>query len=96
MYPQEFTEIFMCVVLAFYGSENRRLFEIERETMGRQGKVLDFLNQSLPDGLILDVGAEDGVTASRIRERQVICQEPSDGMVNFGNHRLWPKGLSLF
>ena len=68
------------------------MFAIERSSMDRQGKVMEFLNSYLPGGLILDLGAGDGYTAARITGADIICLEPSDGMVNFKNNRLWAKG----
>jgi len=79
-------------VIPFYGTQDRKMFAIERSSMDRQGKVIDFLNKHLPPGLILDVGAGDGYTAKRIKNADVICLEPSAGMVNFSNNRLWAKG----
>ncbi len=79
-------------VIPFYGARDRKMFAIERSSMDRQGKVIDFLNSHLPQGLILDIGAGDGYTAKRITVADVICLEPSNGMVNFNNNRLWVKG----
>jgi ubiquinone/menaquinone biosynthesis C-methylase UbiE len=79
-------------IIPFYGASDRDTFSIERESMDRQGKVVEFLNKHLPRGLILDIGAGDGFTASRIRAGDVICMEPASGMVNFGNNKLWARG----
>lgn len=63
--------------IPFYGSENRELFAIEHSSMDRRGKVVEFLNNNLPGGLVLDIGAGDGHTASKIVNSQVICLEPA-------------------
>ncbi|PKK88452.1 MAG: hypothetical protein CVV64_18815 [Candidatus Wallbacteria bacterium HGW-Wallbacteria-1] len=75
----------------FYGSDFSELFAIERSAMDRQGKVIDFLNSNLPSGRILDIGAGNGFTASRLLgpDRQVICVEPSDTMPDFSLPLTW-------
>lgn len=80
-------------IIPFYGSKQHEMFAIEREAMDRHGVVLDFLNRELPEGLILDVGAGSGYMASRIRgNRQVICLEPSAGMMDRNISNIWIKG----
>ncbi len=79
-------------LIPFYGAKNREMFAIERSSMDRQGKVIEFLNRHLPGGIILDIGAGDGYTAKRITGADVICLEPSVEMVNFNNNKLWVKG----
>lgn len=78
----------------FYGASQRELFAIERESMDRQGKVIARLNQVLPQGTLLDIGAGDGYTAKRIQNRTIVCLEPASGMVNFDNTALWVKGTA--
>jgi len=78
--------------IPFYGSQNQRLFAIERTSMDRQGKVIDFLNNHLPEGLVLDIGAGDGYTAKRITAAEVICLEPSTEIANFANNKIWTRG----
>ncbi len=80
--------------IQFYGSENRELFAIERASMDRCGKVVEFLNNNLPVGMVLDIGAGDGHTASQIINSEIICLEPAPGIVNFSNNRLWAKGTA--
>lgn len=69
--------------IPFYGADDRRLFDIERGAMDRQGKVIAALDQLLPSrGLVLDVGAGDGFTAERLRNpsREIVALEPAEGM----------------
>jgi len=79
-------------VIPFYGSWDKEMFAIERSSMDRQGKVIAFLNEHLPQGLILDIGAGDGFTAKRIVGRKVFCMEPSTDIINLDNNSLWVKG----
>lgn len=71
-------------IIPFYGAENREMFAIERAAMDRPGKVISHLNESLPVGLVLDVGAGDGFTADALAspERRIVGVEPAPGMVN--------------
>ena len=80
--------------IPFYGSENRELFAIERASMDRHGKVIEFLNNNLSKGLVLDIGAGDGHTASKIINSEVICLEPAPGIVDFCNNKLWARGTA--
>lgn len=79
-------------VIPFYGSQNKDMFAIERSSMDRQGKVIAFLNEHLPQWLILDIGAGDGFTAKRIVGRKVFCLEPSTEIINLNNNPFWAKG----
>ena len=71
-------------LIPFYGGENPRLFEIERRCMDRDGKVIAHLDDILPDGLVLDVGAGNGFTAMKLRSQQrtIIPMEPDTKMVD--------------
>lgn len=71
-------------IIAFYGSENRPMFAIERAAMDKPGLVIEHLDAALPDGLILDVGAGDGFTAHQLTrpDRTIFCLEPAIGMMN--------------
>lgn len=71
-------------VIPFYGAEHPELFMIERASMDRPGRVIDRLNDLLPCGTVLDVGAGDGFTAERLttRDRRVIAVEPASSMID--------------
>lgn len=66
-------------VIPFYGADDPELFAIERGAMDRPGKVIAVLNDILPTGLLLDVGAGDGYTAARMTA-PTIALEPAAGM----------------
>ena len=67
-------------VIPFYGAEEPELFAIERLAMDRPGRVIAALDRLLPsEGLVLDVGAGDGFTASRLAAN-VVALEPAAGM----------------
>lgn len=70
--------------IPFYGAEHPDLFAIERAAMDRQGRVLAMLDERLPAGMVLDVGAGDGFTARRLGsgQRAVVPLEPSIEMVS--------------
>jgi len=84
------------LVIPFYGGESPRLFEIERRCMDRDGKVLDFLHQHLPAGIVLDVGAGNGYTAERLTTpcRLVVALEPDSRMVDPRKHLVWARGVA--
>jgi len=82
----------MSDIIPFYGACNPDLFSIERSSMDRSGKIVDFLNAHLPQGLILDIGAGNGFTARRIRGRRIICLEPDPDMIPSDDDLLWVKG----
>ena len=69
-------------VIPFYGADEPELFAIERRTMDRDGLVIAALDELLPAGRALDVGAGDGFTASRLGGgRTIVALEPSVGMI---------------
>jgi SAM-dependent methyltransferase len=69
-------------VIPFYGADDPAMFAIERGAMDRAGLVLHALDELLPEGLVLDVGAGDGFTAERLGTgRRVVALEPIAGMV---------------
>lgn len=43
--------------IPFYGEENPLMFEIERRCMDRAGNVIALLDENLPNGMVLDIGA---------------------------------------
>lgn len=81
-------------VIPFYGSDNPTMFAIERAAMDRSGRVIDFLDTALPAGLVLDVGAGDGMTAERLTSdaRRVVPLEPAAGMVRPDRNLPWVRG----
>jgi len=83
-------------IIPFYGGEKPGLFEIERRCMDRDGKVIQFLNSFLPNGIVLDVGAGNGYTAEKlIREnRIVIPMEPDEKMIDLGKNLTWSNGVA--
>lgn len=83
-------------VIPFYGGENPALFEIERRCMDREGKVIAYLNEHLPGGKVLDVGAGNGFTAQILNRsnRVVIPMEPDEKMVDDKKDLLWAKGVA--
>jgi SAM-dependent methyltransferase len=69
-------------VIPFYGAEQPELFAIERRAMDRDGRVVEALDRLLPAGRVLDVGAGDGFTATRLNDRRtVVALDPSAGML---------------
>ena len=82
-------------VIPFYGATDPDLFAIERASMDRAGKVIRFLDVTLPqNGLVLDVGAGDGFTAQALTtpSRTVVALEPSAGMVRSERPLPWCRG----
>lgn len=78
-------------VIPFYGAEHPGLFAIERAAMDHPGLVIDRLNDLLPRGTVLDIGAGDGFTAERLarRGRRVIAVEPASRMINLTRPLTW-------
>jgi SAM-dependent methyltransferase len=69
-------------VIPFYGADDPAMFAIERSAMDRDGLVVRALDELLPRGRVLDVGAGDGFTAERLgANRRTIALEPSAGMI---------------
>lgn len=83
-------------LVPFYGSKRPRLFEIERRCMDREGKVVAFLDDVLPSGRVLDVGAGDGFTAERLSrgDRVMVALEPDPGMVAASRGLIWASGVA--
>jgi hypothetical protein len=53
-------------IIDFYGAHHPAMFALERKAMDPAGRVIDALDRRLPDnGLVLDVGAGDGLSAER-------------------------------
>lgn len=83
-------------LIPFYGAKYPEIFEIERRCMDRQGKVIDHLAKTLPSGIVLDIGAGNGFTASRLTasDRRVVPMEPDAGMIDPNQSLLWTQGLA--
>ena len=83
-------------MIPFYGAADRRLFEIERRCMDRDGLVISRLDALLPAGRVLDVGAGDGHTASRLARpnRRVVPLEPAAGMIDRARPLPWVRGVA--
>ena len=82
-------------LIPFYGATERELFAIERASMDRAGKVIQFLDEALTHrGLVLDVGAGDGFTAEAqsTASRTVIAMEPASGMIRNERPLPWCRG----
>lgn len=81
-------------VIPFYGAERPDLFAIERAAMDRPGRLVVALDDRLPGGLVLDVGAGDGFTASALTstQRTVVPLEPSHGIVDAERPLPWVRG----
>lgn len=81
--------------IPFYGTEDRELFEIERYSMDRSGKVIAHLDSILPKGRVLDIGAGNGFTAEKLcLSRQMICVEPSPTLPDFGKPVTWVRATA--
>jgi SAM-dependent methyltransferase len=81
-------------IIPFYGATNPALFATERAAMDRPGLVLAALDEVLPRGTVLDVGAGDGFTAARLSTatRAVIPLEPAEGMRRPASGLRWVGG----
>ena len=79
-------------VIPFYGADDPAMFAIERAAMDRDGHVVRALDEVLPGGRVLDVGAGNGFTAERLSaSRRIVALEPSAGMI--GERELtWVRG----
>lgn len=83
--------------IPFYGGEHREMFAIERRCMDRDGHVIAHLDAHLPDaGRVLDIGAGDGFTASRLQttRRRVVALEPDARMIDRARDLLWVRGVA--
>jgi len=60
--------------------------------MDRQGKVIAYLDETLPPGCILDIGAGNGYTAFHLlSNRNIVCLEPSETLPDFTKPLTWVK-----
>jgi SAM-dependent methyltransferase len=79
-------------VIPFYGADDPAMFEIERGAMDRDGLVNRALDQLMPSGRVLDVGAGDGFTAERLASgRGIVALEPSAAMIG-ARELAWVRG----
>ncbi|WP_217587817.1 class I SAM-dependent methyltransferase [Lentibacillus saliphilus] len=83
-------------IIPFYGGTHPELFEIERRCMDRPGKVIDFLDQRLPNGKIIDIGAGNGYTAQLLikETRPIVALEPDEMMIDSTKPLIWAKGTA--
>lgn len=83
-------------IIPFYGGIKPDLFEIERRCMDRDGKVIQFLDSVLPNGVVLDVGAGNGYTAEKLihENRIVIPMEPDEKMIDLSKNLAWSNGVA--
>ena len=83
-------------IIPFYGGANPEIFKIERRCMDRDGVVIEFLNNFLPKGKILDLGAGNGFTALRLQtnNRIIIPVEPDEKMIDGSKKLLWVRGVA--
>jgi SAM-dependent methyltransferase len=80
-------------VIPFYGGDDPAMFALERAAMDRDGLVIDALDQLLPAGRVLDVGAGDGFTAARLAsDRRVVALEPDPRMIDRHRSLGWVRG----
>lgn len=81
-------------VVPFYGASEPELFAIERAAMDRPQRVVASLDDALPEGLVLDVGAGSGHTATRLTSptRTVLALEPAVGMIDPSVAVPWLRG----
>ena len=82
--------------IPFYGGKQPEMFEIERRCMDRDGVVTSYLQEHLPKGLVLDIGAGNGFVAKALhtQERTVIPMEPDAQMVDHEKPLLWVSGVA--
>jgi len=83
-------------VIPFYGGRYPELFEIERRCMDREGRVIEYLDAALPDGVIIDVGAGNGYTAEKLlrKNRLIVPMEPDEKMIDPAKSLIWTKGVA--
>jgi len=83
-------------ITPFYGGLRPELFEIERRCMDREGKVIEYLDSILPNGVVIDVGAGNGYTAEKLlhENRLIIPMEPDEKMIDLGKNLIWSKGVA--
>jgi SAM-dependent methyltransferase len=80
-------------VIPFYGADDAAMFAIERAAMDRDGRVIAALDDVLPAGLVLDVGAGDGFTAVQLTaDRSVVALEPAEAMIAPRERVRWVRG----
>ena len=83
-------------VIPFYGGTEPKMFEIERRCMDRDGVVVRHLDEILPEGRVLDIGAGNGFVASALSgvARQVVALEPDPKMVDTEISLVWSRGVA--
>ena len=83
-------------MIPFYGSDDPEMFAIERRAMDATGRVIERLDQILPDGVVLDIGAGNGFTAERLTSptRTIVASEPAAGMVDSSKPLPWIRSIA--
>jgi len=64
--------------------------------MDKDGVVIEHLDQILPPGLVIDIGAGNGYTAALLTRsnRRVIPYEPSNNMIDRNQSLPWVRGIA--
>ncbi len=64
--------------------------------MDKDGVVTEYLDQILPSGLAIDIGAGNGYTAASLTKsnRRVIPYEPSNSMIDRNQSLPWVRGIA--
>jgi len=64
--------------------------------MDRDGIVLQFLESTLPNGSVLDIGAGNGFVADYVQnnERPIVALEPEPKMIDTRKPLLWTRGVA--
>ena len=83
-------------MIPFYGSDDPEMFAIERRAMDASGRVIERLDQILPGGVVLDIGAGNGFTAERLTSptRTIVASEPAAGMVDSSKPLPWIRSIA--
>ena len=83
-------------IIPFYGVTNKRVFEIERRSMDRDHIVVRHLDDILPSGRVLDIGAGDGYTAALLTRRDllVVPIEPAEAMIDLSRSLPWVQAIA--
>ncbi len=83
-------------IIQFYGVKNKRIFEMERRAMDRENVVVHYLDDILPAGRVLDIGAGDGYRTTQLTrsDRLIVPLEPAEGMIDRSRPLPWVCGIA--